>query len=921
MAVCAAAGSWARPIGRGPGRLLLLLVLAACYSGPQTEEPGLSPSSSKPPDLRVEYAGCREILKGPVCVVPDARRLRLWIATDSDAEVTVNGRSPGESVQVQGGRRLEIDVADGLAEIAVEARRGAYGASWRLALLGDYEVPEWAIEASRLKSRGDLDGARRLAAARLDSPSPKERSFASAWIEHLARVTGAADPTELSLRALRAHREAGRISRAIRSATNAAFDWTHRGELSAARAVLQDLPIDDGDNDSSMRRSYSESRLSARSGDLRTSLRKLEDAGARAARLALSEWWRLTIEQARAAHLLRLGRFAEAEQIFTTLAPIAPEAFDDCELARFLNDRAWGRLLSVEAREPVGDAQPLLEDALLIFDQRCRAFPEERVNVRVNLALSQLHAARPDLARRWLGRARQVASELGIRLAGELLHWILDLEARVELEASEAAGALELYDRLRDLSRKSLAPEAEWRATFGRARTLEALGDASAALAEYALAETLLDQEILTVPMHEGRGTFVGQREWATRRHLGLLIERGLDAEALALIRRTRSRPLRSLRRFVRLAELSAEDRDVWERTMSAFHAERGNLDDAISGAWQLPAQDLERLLGDRSSRMLKLRHQLDALLARLNGDRSEARPLPEGELALAFHPLVEGWVAIAADDRDAISRRVDEDLDALIARPDGLSERLLAPFAEAIRRARLVRILAYGPFNEVDFHTLPFDGDALLAAKPVVYGVDLETPAVSLGGPARALVVGDPEDNLPGARAEARSVAEALRATGWQVEVLTGQQAAGPTIRSLLGASTLFHYAGHGVFAGWESALPLAERGHLYVDDVLTLTHAPERVVLSGCETGRALLNAPAATIGLAHAFLAAGSKSVVASIRPVEDRDASALVRVLYQALDDGAPVAQALRRAQLELRASSPATAWESFRVMVP
>ncbi len=144
--------------------------------------------------------------------------------------------------------------------------------------------------------------------------------------------------------------------------------------------------------------------------------------------------------------------------------------------------------------------------------------------------------------------------------------------------------------------------------------------------------------------------------------------------------------------------------------------------------------------------------------------------------------------------------------------------------------------------------------------------------------------------------------------------------------MRAALPAAGLFHYAGHGVFAGfagWGSALPLAEGSRLTLGDVLALRRAPAWVVLSACDAGRSSEQAPGEGIGLANAFLLAGSQAVVAARRPVADSSARDLMRELYGGWQPGEDVARQLQRAQRSqrLRDSSADAAWASFRLLVP
>jgi CHAT domain-containing protein len=218
----------------------------------------------------------------------------------------------------------------------------------------------------------------------------------------------------------------------------------------------------------------------------------------------------------------------------------------------------------------------------------------------------------------------------------------------------------------------------------------------------------------------------------------------------------------------------------------------------------------------------------------------------------------------------------------------------------------------------------LPFRGDILLASRPVIYGLDLAVPTGGQPPGRRALVVADPLGNLPAAVREADVVTAALRGQSWTTDSLRGEKAEEGAVRRALGQVDLLHYAGHGTFSGfggWESVLPLAGSTRLTLGDVLTLGRAPRWVVLSGCETGQSSADAPVEGLGLAQAFLLAGSRSVIAATRPVGDRAAEGLFAELYQHWGPAPDLAVLLQRAQLALRQRAPGAGWASFRLFEP
>jgi len=258
----------------------------------------------------------------------------------------------------------------------------------------------------------------------------------------------------------------------------------------------------------------------------------------------------------------------------------------------------------------------------------------------------------------------------------------------------------------------------------------------------------------------------------------------------------------------------------------------------------------------------------------------------------------------------------------------EALAAALLAPFRDEIGRARRLAVVASGAARAIDVHALPWDGAPLVARLPVVYPIDhaaAADPGDGDAGAMRALVVGDPTSDLERARAEIDGVSRALAGSGsWRVRVLRRRDATGSRVRQELSDATLFHYAGHGRYAGrdgWESALPLADHGELTVADVLALPRAPRRVVLLGCETARSSADAAegGAGLGLAQAFLVAGAEEAVAATRDVDDAVAGAIAEGLYAGDAPRRGLDESLRAAQIAAWRAGTA-GWSALRVLV-
>jgi hypothetical protein len=77
------------------------------------------------------------------------------------------------------------------------------------------------------------------------------------------------------------------------------------------------------------------------------------------------------------------------------------------------------------------------------------------------------------------------------------------------------------------------------------------------------------------------------------------------------------------------------------------------------------------------------------------------------------------------------------------------------------------------------------------------------------------------------------------------------------------------------------------------------------EMAVLAGCETAGGRATSGEGVLGLTAAFSSAGVPIVVSSLWPIDDRSTSRVMTAFYSHLASGAPVAEAMRRAQLDVR----------------
>ena len=184
------------------------------------------------------------------------------------------------------------------------------------------------------------------------------------------------------------------------------------------------------------------------------------------------------------------------------------------------------------------------------------------------------------------------------------------------------------------------------------------------------------------------------------------------------------------------------------------------------------------------------------------------------------------------------------------------------------------------------------------------------------------ALLVGDPlvEEvvingeklpQLPFARTEVEMIGDILLA-----DPLIGARATKDEVLRRLQHVALVHIAAHGCMKTGEIALcpnptrasgmPEEDDFVLTMSDVLEVKLRARLVVLSCCHSGQGKVNAEG-VVGIARAFLAAGARSVLASLWAIDDEATLEFMRSFYQNLLEGRRASEALKQAMQCLRES--------------
>lgn len=185
-----------------------------------------------------------------------------------------------------------------------------------------------------------------------------------------------------------------------------------------------------------------------------------------------------------------------------------------------------------------------------------------------------------------------------------------------------------------------------------------------------------------------------------------------------------------------------------------------------------------------------------------------------------------------------------------------------------------------------------------------------------------RILLVIDPTEDLPGAKAEGERIARLLGGfAGVQVDALRGAEATWSAVRAAFrsGEYDLVHYAGHAFFDPYNRARSgIICHGEQVLSgiDLASLEKLPALMFFNACESARVRGSGGRRTdrqrgrrveqnAGLAESLLRAGVGSYIGTYWPVSDEPAERFALTFYQALIQGESIGTALARARARLR----------------
>lgn len=534
--------------------------------------------------------------------------------------------------------------------------------------------------------------------------------------------------------------------------------------------------------------------------------------------------------------------------------------------------------------------------------------------------------------------------------------------AWAQLAAGFACLALQRYpeavahfDAALQVAEQQQLPQLAFRSRYGHGLLAEARGDVEAAWqTQMAAVQDIEALRSLLPPDDDLRSDFFDDKMEVFRSAVRLSLERGPDAQAevFALIERAKSRTLQEM--LLRtpadmgLDLTDAETGDLHRRLQQMrqrWQAQRnahtcGVLRDRELGNDPLRATGGEETIGDLQYQILELQRRLnlksrhrDILRGETSSDLRRIQALlPEGTVLLSYFAAGPQWIALAADRRHctchrlpvtgerllSLCRRFDLAIGKRHVHPEfwrtlvlrelqGLYDALIAPLEDRLKSCERLVVVPDGPLHHVPFHALYNEGRYLIESCELSYAPSATILALCLerprdGGDESMLVAfaGQGRD-LPQAVSEVKELAGLLP----RAVVYVQEHATRSVLSGIAGPLRVLHLATHGWVCHENpmfSSLAFAD-GELSVWEVFGARLPASLAVLSACVTGRGVSKG-SDHLGLASAFLCAGSRALLSTLWQIHDASTAAFMHLFYRHLLQGQACAAALRQAQLEL-----------------
>ena len=259
------------------------------------------------------------------------------------------------------------------------------------------------------------------------------------------------------------------------------------------------------------------------------------------------------------------------------------------------------------------------------------------------------------------------------------------------------------------------------------------------------------------------------------------------------------------------------------------------------------------------------------------------------------------------------------------------LFQLLIDPIKDSLKGNKLIVVPDQQLFF-VPFSSLVDENDHFLTYK---YGIQitpsLHTLKASMQQPddsdfGFALFIGNPTADLPGAGKEVEYLAKRFLTTP-----LLRSKATKQVVMQLLGRASIIHIAAHGEPTSGEIVLapnssnekssPVVETDSYLLTqrDITSISVQARLVVLCCCHTGKGKVSSEG-VIGITRSFLAAGARSILATLWPIDDEATKEFMEKFYSELCEETAVCEALRRTMV-LFQNHEKSEYRSSRIWAP
>lgn len=602
------------------------------------------------------------------------------------------------------------------------------------------------------------------------------------------------------------------------------------------------------------------------------------------------------------------------------------------------------------------------EEAAALYTRALeRATVSRMQNLQAETLLRQALVAREngelDVAEQAARGALEIANVIGVDPIQAEAHYSLGELAR---RRGRLQVAFQAFSDAEEAAGAFADPELMWQLRYARALTLIDADKREAAVDELLASVQIIESVRGRLKEQRFRAGYIQDKSQVYIDLVRLQLELGRISEAFSTSERLRARSFieqlergrafsRSGRkpgaRPEREAALRERIRQLQAAVLEEQSHQRSEQREAALSAWSKELLDAEReyqaLLDDRTS----MQKNLETVLAvsstdvqsRLNAGEALLEYVmfedeivifllrPSGLMASSARLTRKSATAMVDLLRELVRERSSE---RWLQPARNLARSLVAPLIDRhlLDGIEQVYLVPHGVLHYLPFGLLPVEntGSELMIDR---FTVSYLPAAASLlrepgggGKTTRGLLAMAPQRaRLQYAPQEARSVSEIFHP---DAELLAGKSATEGAFKRHAPHFSYLHLSTHGYFnkfnpmlSGLELEADSQDDGLLEVHEILGLELGAGLVTLSACETGLGggfFNEIPAGDdfVGLARAFLLAGSGSVLASLWKVDDRSTVELMEAFYQRLgrQNSAPAgARALALTQRRMRAS--------------